>query len=199
MKHTKLVLCLISLVSTALVLPASIFAQGGEQPQQEQAKKKTRRVWSNDDFDSGNRPAEEKKEAPGSGEPERSAEELFAELDQARMDLAVQEKEVALDRKQYEGQLQRSRDADNDYDRDAYRISMEVAEQHLTQREQTVADLKARIAELEQLTSGMKRPARKAQGPQGPPGTPVKEGAAEVVMPGGGPIPQKEPPPPPQP
>jgi len=193
MKHTKLVLCLISLVSVALVLPA--FAQETEQPKQEQTKKKTRRVWTNDDFASGSRPAEEKKEAPGSGEPERSAEELFAELDQARIELAQQEKEVELDRKQYEGQLQRQRDADNNYDRDAYRISMEVAEQHLAQREQTVADLKARIAELEQLTSGMKRPARKAQGPQGPPGTPVKEGAVEVVMPGGGPIPQKEPPP----
>jgi len=195
MKHTKLVLCLISLVSVALVLPASAFAQAAEQPKQEQAKKKTGRVWTNDDLDSGSRPAEEKKEAPAPGEPVQSAEELFTELDQARMDLAVQEKEVELDRKQYEGQLQRKRDADNNYDRDAYRISMEVAEQHLAQREQTVADLKARIAELEQLTSGMKRPARKAQGPQGPPGTPVKEGAVEVVMPGGGPIPKKEPPP----
>ena len=193
MKHTKLILCLISLVSVALVLPA--FAQETEQPKQEQTKKKTRRVWTNDDFDSGNRPAEEKKEAPGTGEPERSAEELFAELDQARIELAQQEKEVELDRKQYEGQLQRQRDADNNYDRDAYRTSMEVAEQHLTQREQTVADLKARIAELERLTAGMKRPASKAQKPQGPPGTRVTEGAAEVVMPGGGPIPQKEPPP----
>jgi len=193
MKLTKLILCLISLASIALVLPAFAFAQTAEQPQQEQAKKKTRRVWTNDDFDSGSRPAEEKKEAaPG---PERSAEELFAELDQARTDLAQQEKEVELDRKQFEGQLQRLRDADNDYDRDAYRISMEVAEQHLTQREQTVADLKARIAELEQLTSGMKRPARKAQGPKAPPGAQVKEGDAEIVMPAGGPIPQKEPPP----
>ena len=195
MKHTKLILCLISLVSVALVLPASAFAQAAEQPKQEQTKKKTRRVWTNDDLDSGSRPAEEKKEAPAPGEPVQSAEELFAELDQARIELAQQEKEVELDRKQYEGQLQRQRDADNDYDRDAYRISMEVAEQHLAQREQTVADLKARIAELERLTAGMKRPARKAQGPQGPPGTPVKEGAAEVVMPAGGPIPKKEPPP----
>jgi len=195
MKHAKLILCLVSLVSFALVLPAFASAQAAEQPKQEQAKKKTRRVWTNDDFDSGNRPADEKKEAPASGEPERSAEELFAELDQARLQLAQQEKEVELDRKQFEGQLERLREADNDYDRDAYRVSMEVAEQHLTRREQTVADLKARIAELERLTAGMKRPAQKAQGPTGPPGTPVKEGAAEVVMPGGGPIPQKEPPP----
>jgi len=195
MKHTKLNLCMVSLASIALVLPALAFAQTAQQPQQEQAKKKTRRVWTNDDFDSGNRPAEEKKEAAAPG-PERSAEELFAELDQARTDLAQQEKEVELDRKQFEGQLQRLRDADNDYDRDAYRISMEVAEQHLTQREQTVADLKARVAELERLTSGLKRPARKAKGPTAPPGAQVKEGDAEIVMPAGGPIPQKEPPPP---
>jgi len=193
MKQRTFVLCVIFLVSLALTLPAAAFAQSGEQPKPEQTKKKTRKIWSNDDFESGNRPAEEKKEAPA--QPQRSAEELFAELDQARSELAQQEKELELDRKQYEGQLQRQRDADNDYDRDAYRTSMEVAEDHLTQREQTVADLKARIAELEQLTAGMKRPARKAQGPQGPPGTPVTEGAAGVVPSAGGPIPQKEPPP----
>lgn len=196
MRHSNGYLCLALLVSFALLLSAVAFAQTAEQPKQEPAKKKARKVWSNDDFESGNRPAEAKKEAPAG--PERSAEELFAELDQARLDLAQQEKELELDRKQYEGQLQRWREADNDYDRDAYRTSMEVAEQHLTQREQTVEGLRARIAELEQLTSGLKRPAGMAQKPQGPPGTRVTEGAAEVVMPGGGPIPQKEPPPPPQ-
>ncbi|MGH9805550.1 MAG: hypothetical protein ACRD4D_10300 [Candidatus Acidiferrales bacterium] len=195
MKLSQLVFSLVVLISFALALPASSFAQSGEQPQQEQAKKKTRRVWTNDDFGSGSRAAEEKKEAPGPEEPQPSAEELFAELDQARISLASQEKELELDRKQYEGQLQRLRDADNDYDRDAYRTSMEVAERHLAQREQAVEELKARIAELEQLTSGMKRPARKAQGPQGPPGTPVKADAVEVVQPGGGPVPKKEPPP----
>jgi hypothetical protein len=177
-----------------LAIPAFAPAQSGEQPKQEQAKKKPRRVWTNDDFDSGSRPAEEKKEAAAG--QERSAEELFAELDAARADLAQQEKELALDRKQYEGQLERLRNADNDYDRDAYRRSLDVAEGHLTQREQTVEDLKKRITELEQLTSGLKRPAAQAK-PQGPPGTAVKPGAAEVVNPGGGPIPQKEPPPPP--
>lgn len=197
MKRNQLLLVLLLGVSLAVVLPASLLAQTGEQPKQQQTqKKKSRRVWTNDDFDSGNRPAEEKKDL--SADQQRSPEELFAELDQARADLAQQEKELELDRKQYQGEIERQRDADNDYDRDAYRTSMEVAEAHLAQREQAVADLKARIAELEQLTAGMKRPARKPGQAAGnkPPGTPATEGANEVVMPGGGPIPEKQPPPP---
>ena len=107
---------------------------------------------------------------------------------------------MELYRKQYEGEVQRQGGADNDYDRDAYRRSVEAAAQVIAETEQKVADLKARITELEQLTAGMKRPVRKpgeAAG-QTPPGTPVTEGATEVVMPAAGPVPQKEPLPPPQ-
>jgi chromosome segregation ATPase len=182
----------ILLVSAVLVLPGSAFAQSQEQTGQEQPKKKPRRVWTNDDFASGSRPAEERKEAAGAGEPQRTAEELFAELDQARTELAVQENELRLARIQYDAQLERLRNADNDYDRNAYRTSMDVADRRLNELEETVEGLKTRIAELEQLTAGMKRPAGKPK-PVQKEAVPVQ--TPDTVLPAGGPIPKKEPPP----
>lgn len=196
MRRNRLTLCLSLACILSLALPALLPAQSGSQPPPAE-KKKTRKVWTNEDFASGSQPAaEEKKEETPAAEQPQSAEALFAELDQARTDYAGWQKTLELYRQQLEEGNQRLRDADNDYDRDAYRRSVEASEQVLANAEETVKQLAARIAELETLTKGMKRPTRKP-GEKNPNPQQLKEAPPGLVSPAAGPKPEKEQPPPP--
>ncbi len=188
---------LLSLLSLGLVvaLTVPVLAQS-EQPK----PRKPRKVWTNEDFPERPQPAPAEKPgaAPAAQEP-TSDEMLFAELDQAREDLTRWQQTADIYRRAIATEEQRLRDADSDYDRDAYARSLEVSRGQLVNAEAQVAELQARIAELEQLTAGKKRPAPKPEDAQkkNPAQIPPDEIPDNLVKPGAGPAPGKEPPPPP--
>lgn len=117
-----------------------------------------RKVWTNADF-----PEREAPPAPSASAEagQRSPEQLFAELDQARADLASWKETLDLYQRGIVEVRQRLDEADNDYDREAYSRSLDASEDLVIETEQTIEDLNARIAELEKLTQNLKRPPPK--------------------------------------
>ncbi len=193
MKHTRLALLLAAGLVLAVAVPA--LAQS-EQPK----PRKPRRVWTNEDFPERPKPAATEKPAVAQAPQEPASDELlFAELDQAREDLARWQQTADIYRRAIATEEQRLRDADNDYDRDAYARSLQASREQLAGAEAQVAELQARIAELEQLTAGKKRPAPKPEDAQkkNPAQIPPDKIPDNLVKPGAGPAPGKEPPPPP--
>jgi len=196
--------CCFLVLLLALAVPALADPQATDPPQVE--KKKARKVWTNDDFaPAASMPEEpEPEQAPAAEAPPRPLEVLFAELDSAREELAGWRVTLENYRQAFEAVVERRRNADNDYDRDAYEAAIPPAEEQLIGAEEKVKQLEARVAELEQLTKGKKRPATKAA-PRDLNPQQLKEIPQEVVGPGGGPAPARPeaetetPPPPPAP
>jgi hypothetical protein len=155
-------------LALALAVPSLALAQSGEQEQeqtqeQEKPKKKARKIWTNDDFPQrpAPAPAAKKEEAPKAEAAPQPLEQLFAELDQARADRDRWRDSLPVVRQGLEDLRERRRNADNDYDRNMYDEAIEAAEAELVSTEETVQELEARVAELEQLTKGKKRPPAK--------------------------------------
>ena len=199
MRHRVAVLLVLVLLFSLCAWAQSAPPAAAGPPPQEPPKKKAHKVWTNEDFGSAEAAEEPKEEAkPAEGAPQ-PAEALFAELDQAREDLARWQQTLELYRTQRDRVVEKWRNADNNYDRDVYGRSVEAADAQVAEAEQTIKDLQARVAELESRTKGMKRPKAKPvekkaeEQPAAPP--------AEMVPSAGGPIPTKEgqPPPPPPP
>jgi exonuclease VII large subunit len=149
----------------ALLLGLSVSASAQEESLADIARKtkakkeqSDRKVWTNADF-----PEREAAPAPAAAAEagQRSPEELFAELDQARADLASWKETLALYQRGVEQERQRLDEADNDYDREAYGRSLDASQDRVAETEQTIDDLNARIAELEKLTQNLKRPPPK--------------------------------------
>lgn len=161
-------------VVLSLAVPSLAAAQSGEQEQkQEQEKpKKARKVWTNDDFPEGPAvaPAAKKEEGPKAEAAPQPLEELFAELDKARADRDRWRNSMPVLRQGLEDLRERRRNADNDYDREMYDEGIKAAEAEIASAEETVKELEARVAELEQLTKGKKRPR-----PKPAPATPPAE------------------------
>jgi len=161
---------LVGLLALGLVLPLAVPslapAQSGEQEEkqeQEQPKKKARKVWTNDDFPERPRaaPAKAKEETQKAEAAPQPLEALFAELDQARADRDRWRDSLPVVRQGLEDLRQQRRNADTDYDRTMYDEAIAAAEAELVSTEETVKELEARVAELEQLTKGKKRPPAK--------------------------------------
>jgi predicted RNase H-like nuclease (RuvC/YqgF family) len=151
-------------LALALAVPSLALAQAEEQEQtqeQEKPKKKARKIWTNDDFPERPAPAAKKEEAPKAEAAPQPLEQLFAELDQARADRDRWRDSLPVVRQGLEDLRERRRNADNDYDRNMYDEAIEAAEAELVSTEETVQELEARVAELEQLTKGKKRPPAK--------------------------------------
>lgn len=155
-------------LALALAVPSLALAQSGEQEQeqtqeQEKPKKKARKIWTNDDFPQrpAPAPAAKKEEALKAEAAPQPLEQLFAELDQARADRDRWRDSLPVVRQGLEDLRERRRNAETDYDRDMYDEAIEAAEAEVVATEETVQELEARVAELEQLTKGKKRPPAK--------------------------------------
>lgn len=141
-------------------LPCSLAAQkqSGSEPAQPK-KKKARKIWTNDDFPSGRTPAPRKPEAK-KGKERKTLEQLFAELDQAREERRLLQEDLDAFREGLKDLYARRAQARTTYDREMLDLAIDAAEADIADREQRFKEVDARIAELEKLTKGRKRPQR---------------------------------------
>jgi len=151
-----------------LSLAATSQASGQQQPPE---KKKARKVWTNDDFPARPAPAAKKEEAQKPGES-RSLAELFAELDNAREERKLTQETLEAFQKGLEELRERRFNARDDYDRDFLDLAIEAREADIAKVEAQLKELDARIAELEKLTKGRKRPQPPKQEAKTPPSPP---------------------------
>lgn len=203
MSRKRLVPLLPVSLACALLLPALIHGQSlGDVARKTRAQRGDAegKVWTNADFPSGTRPPAEEATAAGPAEEDnRSLEALFAELDRAREELQRWEETLEAYRRSLEAVVARWRAADNDYDRDIYRQAIGPAEEEVAEAEATVEELRARIAELEQLTAGKQRPAPREEGAEeAPRRLNPDEAEGLFVPPAAGPDMRKDKPEPPE-
>ncbi|MBI2957096.1 MAG: hypothetical protein HYY26_07285 [Acidobacteria bacterium] len=142
-------LILLLAVTTTLALVAQTTGE------KEPAKKKARKVWTNEDFP----------EAPAAA-PEAKAEEApevedpWAELDRLREERKNAQTDLDAFRKDGEELEQRRREAADDYERDMAAQAMESNEGLIADAEQRLRELDEQIAALEKF-KGRQRPAPK--------------------------------------
>lgn len=192
MKQHKLVPVTVLALAFSLAVPGLFSARASEQAQQEQAKKKPRKVWTNDDFPTRPPQPEPAAEAaePGKNEPPPPPspdDALWAQLDDLKAELEVAQAEmerIPAIRDNYSRERLETTDP-------AWRNEMDeqirFVDEKLAYYEVRIPELEQQIAELEKQLAGKKRPARRSPAPAPPPvATEGAEGAA----------PAQEPPPP---
>lgn len=180
---------LVAVLAFGLAVPALPGQSLGDVARKTREKNKDSdsKVYTNEDFPSGNKPPAEAATPAGQPADQRSPEELFNELDTARADLERWNATLAAYRKQIAAQYEMRGNAETDYDRDSLDRSIDASEEVIRQTEQAVADLQARVAELEKLTQGMTRPAPKPGEKEAETKSGVVPPPPELVMPQAGP------------
>ena len=153
-------------------LPAAGWAQQSGEEAKKPEKKKARKIWTNDDFPSRPRPTAKPEVKP---EVKLEVADPWAELDKAREDLALEQENLEYYRRDLDRYTEdRSREFDP-----ARREALDLAiiqalEGDIAVSEAKMPELEARIAALEKLTKGRRRPTpppeKKSEKPTTPPG-----------------------------
>ncbi len=175
MRKVRLLRGLFAIPALLLCL-AALPAAGGAQQSGEEAKKpekkKARKIWTNDDFPSRPRPAAKPEVKPAA---KLEVADPWAELDKAREELALGQENLEYYRRDLDQYTEdRSREF-NPGQREALDLAIEDAQKNIAGSEAKMLDLEARIAALEKLTKGRRRPTpppeKKSEKPATPPGS----------------------------
>ncbi len=140
-------------------LPAASGAQQSGEEAKKPEKKKARKIWTNDDFPSRSRPVANPEVKP---EAKIEVADPWAELDKAREDLALEQENLEYYRRDLE---QRREDRSREFDparREALDLAIQALEGDIAASEAKTRELEARIAALEKLTKGRRRPKNKS-------------------------------------
>ncbi len=162
-------------ISALLLCLAALPAAGGAQQSGEEVKKpekkKARKIWTNDDFPSRPRPAakpEVKTEA------KLEVADPWAELDKAREGLALEQENLEYYRRDLDRYTEERSREFNPGQREALDLAIEDAQKNIAASEAKARELETRIAALEKLTKGRRRPTpppeKKSEKPATPPG-----------------------------
>ena len=163
-------------IPALLLSLAALPAAGGAQQSGEEAKKpekkKARKIWTNDDFPSRPRPAAKPEVKP---EAKLEVADPWAELDKAREDLALEQENLEYYRRDLDQRTEERRRSFNPAQRQALDLAIEALEGDIAASEAKAVELEARIAALEKLTKGRRRPTpppeKKSEKPATPPGS----------------------------
>ena len=159
------------LLCLGVLTPLGWAQQSGEEAKKPE-KKKARKIWTNDDFPSRPRPAAKPEVKP---EAKLEVADPWAELDKAREGLALEQENLEYYRRDLDRYTEDRRREFNPGQRQALDLAIEDAQKNIAGSEAKARELETRIAALEKLTKGRRRPTpppeKKSEKPATPPGS----------------------------